>query len=58
MGAPVAQSVERLTCDCKVVGLNPGLEGGTISILSAAVPVFWKRYKTEALSQSSNDTAR
>ena len=35
---------------------NPGLEGPceTISIVSApcAVPVFWKRHKTEAPSQS------
>ena len=55
-GAPLAQSVERWTCDWKVAGLNPGLEGprGTISIASApcAVPVFRKRHKTEAQSQS------
>ena len=57
-GAPVAQSVERWICDWKVSGSNPGLEGpcGTISIVSApyAVPVFRKRHKTEAPSQSPN----
>ena len=57
-GAPVAQTVERWTCDWKVAGSNPGLEGpcGAISILSAlcAVPVFRKRHKTEAPSQSPN----
>ena len=57
-GTPVAQSVERWTCDWKVAGSNLGLEGpcGTISICSApyAVPVFWKRHKTEAPSQSPN----
>ena len=33
-GAPLAQSVERWTCDSKVAGSNPGFEGqcGTISI--------------------------
>ena len=61
-GAPVAQSVERWTCDRKVAGLNPGwgLEGrcGTISIFSApcAVPVFRKRHKTEAQNQSPNSS--
>ena len=57
-GAPVAQSVERWTCDWMVAGSNPGLEGpcGAISIFSApfAVPVFRKRHKTEAPSQSPN----
>ena len=47
-GALVVQSVERWTCDWKVAGSNPGLEGpcGTISIFSypCAVPVFWKRH--------------
>ena len=56
--APVAQSVERWTCDWKAAGSNPGLEGpcGAISIYSAlsAVPVFRKRHKTEAPSQSPN----
>ena len=57
-GAPVAQSVERWTCDWKVAGSNPGLEGpcGAISIFSApcTIPVFRKRHKTEAPSQSPN----
>ena len=57
-GAPVAQSVERWTCDWKVGGWNPGLEGpcGTISIFSApcTAPVFRKRHKTEVPSQSPN----
>ena len=57
-GAPVAQWVERWACDWKVAGSNPGLEGpcGTIYIFSApyAVPVFRKRHKTEAPSQSPN----
>ena len=54
-GAPIAQSVEHLTCDWKVSGSDLGLEGpcGTISIFSApcAVPVFRKRHKPEALNQ-------
>ena len=58
MGAPVAQSVERWTCDWKVAGSNPGLEGpcGIISIFSApsVVPVFRKRHKTEVTSQPPN----
>ena len=57
-GALVAQSVERWTCDWKVAGSNPGLEGlcGTISIFSApcTAPVFWKRHKTEVPCQSPN----
>ena len=57
-GAPVAQSVERWTCDWKVAGSNLGMKGpyGTISIFSApyAVPVFRKRHKTKAPSQSPN----
>ena len=58
LGAPVAQSVERWTCDWKVAGSNPGLEGPceTISIFSApcANSVFRVRHKTEASSQLPN----
>ena len=49
-GAPVAQSVERWTCDWNVAGSNPGSEGpyGTISLFFAPCtdPVFRKRHKT------------
>ena len=39
-GAPVIQSVERWTCDWKVAGSNPGLEGPceTISIFLFCLP--------------------
>ena len=54
-GAPVAQLIERWTCDWKDAGSNPGFEGpcGNISTFSAlcTVLVFWKRHKTEAESQ-------
>ena len=54
--AQVAQLVEPWTCDWKIAGSDPCLEGpcGTISIFSSVyVPVFqiWKRHKTEALGQ-------
>ena len=56
--APVVQLVDRWTCDLKVSGSNPRLGGlcGIVSIFSApyAVPVFQKRHKTNALSQSPN----
>ena len=53
-------SVKQWTCDWKVAGSNPGLEGPcrTISIFSApcAVPVFGRVYlKTKALSELPND---
>ena len=52
--ALVAQMVKRWNYDWKVAGSNPELEGpyGTIIILPAlcAVPVFQKKYKTEAPS--------
>ena len=57
-GALVAMLVERCTCDWKAADSNLGLKGpdGTISKFSAscAVPVFWKRHKTETSSQSPN----
>ena len=58
MGASVAQSVERWTCDWKVACLKPGLEGpcGTISIFSTPYtgPVLQNRHKTEVSSQLAN----
>ena len=59
-GAPVAQSVERWTCDWKIAGSNPGFEGPcrTISLISAVcvVPEFRKRHKTEVPDASSFKT--